>query len=295
MAKENLVLLHGRVKETPRIFRLQDGTLTKGMFTLEVVRRPRSSAGNYSQGHRFDCPVIMTRDPKFMTRSLGQPIAGAISDLKQGDLCDVRGVLSTREIIKSSICPCCGHKNEKEGNIVYVTPLYICRRETDLPEEEAKELLKMRNEVSNICMVIGTLCREVMHYKDEKKRAYAEYQLAVNRKYRVKEDPENVKTDYPWVKAFGKQALKDVECLSVNSVVYINGALQTRPVNRTTICEHCGEAYQWEDKVATEIVPYSTEYLANCKVPQAEEDGLDSDFESPLDLEEDYEENQSIT
>ena len=270
MAKENLVILHGQIIKPVQVYSTTNGDLFKGQFAMQVIRRPRTSSGEFTTNIKFDCPVVMTRNEDLIKQ---------MAQFKQGDMVDVRGVLSTREVIRSAICPHCNKENKWPGNAVYITPIYMCRREQEISNEEAMKLLKERSEISNLCMLIGTLCRDVSYYKDEKKRSYAEYQLAVNRKYRIIEDPETTKTDYPWIKVFGKQALKDTECLSTNSTVYISGAIQTREIDKTNVCEFCGGKYKLEDEKATEIVPYSTEYLANCKEPEVEEELLSSELE----------------
>ena len=155
----------------------------------------------------------------------------------------------------------------------------MCKREEEISPEESLKLLKERCEISNIVMVIGTLCREPEIYTDDKNRSFAQYQIAVNRRYRIKEDPAETKTDYPWVKTFGEQALKDVYALHTGSQVYLNGALQTREVARETICENCNKSYEWQD-VASEIVPYSTEYLSNCQIEHKDTEKEDENVES---------------
>ena len=111
---------------------------------------------------------------------------------------------------------------------MYVTPIYLCRREPKTKPEEALELLKKRCEVSNMIMVSVRCAGTPEFYQAESASGYVQYQLAVNRKFRIREDPADLKTDYPWVKAYGSQAISDAKCLQTGSVVYINGALQTR-------------------------------------------------------------------
>ena len=261
MAKENLVILHGAIQCAPRIYANSDGNVNKAMLYMKVLRRPSISEKLSANRIFFDNPIILSKNEKLIAQ---------MSELEKDDMLDVRGVLTTREVLKSTICPNCAAKNSVEGNTVYVTPIYLCRREPKTKPEEALELLKKRCEVSNMIMVIGTRCRDPEFYQAESRSGYVQYQLAVNRKFRIREDPADLKTDYPWVKAYGSQAISDAKCLQTGSVVYINGALQTREVNRTTVCPSCGQSYTWKD-AATEIVPYSTEYLVNCLVPEKDE------------------------
>lgn len=261
MARENFVLLHGQVRQDPQIT-IKDGAIVKAMFTMRVLRRPTTNVELAGSKLQIDCPVIYTRN---------EEMALQIQKLRIGDMVDIKGVISSRECRKSTYCPECGNKNVKDGNIVYITPIYLCQRD-NADETSGLKLLKERAEVSNVVNVIGNLCREPGYYVDGNGRKYAQYQLAVNRRFRIKEDMEEVKTDYPWVKTFGKQAYDDSLCLHVGSSVYVNGAIQTREIERTCVCENCEAEYKWNDAVA-EIVPYYIGYLSNCGTPQNEEEG----------------------
>lgn len=263
MARENLVILHGQVRSAPQLTINKEGVVTKAMFHMRVLRRPTTNAEASGVRLQIDCPIIYTRNPEMMNQ---------VQTLAVGDMVDIRGVISSRECRKSTFCPECGHKNIKDGNIVYVTPIYMCKRE-NADEAQGLQLLKARAEISNLVNVIGNLCREPSFYVDGNNREYAQYQLAVNRRIRIREDMEEIKADYPWVKTFGKQALEDSKALHIGSSVYINGALQTREIERKCTCEECGHEYTWND-AAAEIVPYYIGYLANCEVSRPEEVGV---------------------
>ena len=258
MAKENIVFLHGQVQIPPKIYINKEKELTKAVYALKTIRRPYYNGQLVANKLFFDCPVIYTKNKEMIELS---------STLTLGDMVDIRGVLCTQEVLKTTICGECSHKNSAKGNMVYVTPIYICRREKEINPEDGLDFLKTRSEVSNVIMVIGTLCRDPEIYTNEKEHSSAQYQLAVNRRYRIKEDSPDVRTDYPWIKTQGAQSLKDAECLRTGSVVYINGSLQTRDVVRTTICGKCGAEYTWNES-AMEIAPFSTEYLAKCLIPE---------------------------
>ncbi len=255
-----MVLLHGQISTVPKIFANNEGELIKGTFSITVLRRPMTGGQILSDKLFYDCPVILTRNEKMIQMC---------SQLQQGDMVDIRGALSTREVIKTTICPECSAKNSTNGVITYVTPIYICRRETGLSTDEGIVLLRERNEISNLILIIGTLCREPETYLNEKNKAFAQYQIASNRKYRIREDPPEKKTDYPWIKTNGEQALKDSENLHVGSQIYVNGALQTREVKRISVCSSCSHEYEWND-TATEIVPYSIEYFSDCEKMEGE-------------------------
>jgi hypothetical protein len=58
--------------------------------------------------------------------------------------------------------------------------------------------------------------------------------------------------------------------LQTGSLVFVDGAIQTRIIDRKTICEECGEEYIWKE-TATDIYPYAVEYLQNCLFPERDE------------------------
>lgn len=263
MARENFVYLYGQVISQPRL-RVKDGEAKSAVFSMKVLRRP-SNGQELESKVFYDCPVIRTQNAEMIA---------VIRDIAEGDMVLCRGVLTTREYKKSTICPECGDMNTVYGNIVYVTPILLRIEERNKDIVEGTNLLKQNNEISNNVVLIGNLCRNPEFYQDEKKRTYAQYQLAVNRRYRIKEDPDSVRTDYPWIKTFGLQATNDSRCLEVGSSVYISGALQTREISRKTVCQ-CNCEYTWDETVA-EVVPYYIGYLENCHKEEIKEDSADN-------------------
>ena len=256
--KENFVLLHGQIQIAPKVYMNREQVYTKAVFALKTLRRPYHNGELVTNKLFFDCPVIFSKNRDMIEQ---------ISALSKGDMVDIRGVLTTQEVTKSTICSSCAHKNSAPGNMVYVTPIYICKRESGIGEDRGLQLLKDRCEVSNIVMVIGTLCRDPESYINEYHKTSVQYQIAVNRKYRIREDAPEVRTDYPWVKTYNTQTYLDSQHIKVGSSVYINGCLQTRDVQRKTVCENCGMEYIWSD-TAMEIIPYSIEYLNGCDLPE---------------------------
>lgn len=259
--KENLVMLHGQVQIAPKVYVNKEKEVTKAVFAVKTLRRPYNNGQLIANKLYFDCPVVFSRNKEMIT---------LCSALAKGDMVDIRGVLTTQEVVKSTICSGCAHKNSAPGTMIYVTPIYICQRETGVSLDKGLTLLKERCEVSNLVMVIGTLCREPEAYTNEYGKASVQYQLAVNRKYRIREDSPDVRTDYPWVKTYSAQAFEEAQYIHTGSSVYISGCLQTRDVQRKTVCANCGTEYVWTDSTM-EIVPYSTEYLTGCEFPELQE------------------------
>lgn len=95
--------------------------------------------------------------------------------------------------------------------------------EQNVTDAQALELLKDSCEISNQAMIVGTLCRDPQSFTSKKGKTTTNYQLAVNRKYFIKDGDPMVKTDYPWVRSYDKIAKNDAEALSTNSDVLIDG------------------------------------------------------------------------
>ena len=137
--------------------------------------------------------------------------------------------------------------------------------------------------------MFGQLCRDPKKIKPKEGLIVTQYQIAMNRKYRIATDPVESKSDYPWVKCYGQNAVNDYWRLHMGSEIYIDGCIQARSVQRHAFCGQatdvygkplfddyrnpiikkdslgnpagCGEQYDWKDR-AMEIVPYATEYLS---------------------------------
>lgn len=262
MARENTVFFHGQLRDKPKIVVSKDGETMRVMFPIRVLRRPTTQVELQGNQLRIDTPVIMTKNPD---------LAKIASTFACGDMIDFKGVVSSKEVLKKTRCPECNTENAIQGNILYFTPIYLCKRE-HATEEEGLQFLKERSEISNVVEVIGNLCRDPQFYQDEKGRSYAQYQIAVNRRYHIREDADDLKTDYPWVKTFGPQACEDSRCLKTGSTIKITAGVQTRVIERQTVCEKCGAKYTWNESVA-ELVPYYIGYIANCDVPEKKDEG----------------------
>lgn len=256
MAKENIVLMEGYIEERPIIKVDKDGTAKVGEFKLTTLKRMHNN-GTKIMPMEFSCPRVRTENPDKIK---------VISKLKVGDYVRVKGTFSTKPVNKSKGCPECGTSNSVRGILSFVNLIFIDIIERDIFEEDgngglnkqkALEKLKSRSEVSNMFTCIGALVRDVDAYSDpERPNIHAtRYQLAVNRKYLIKEDGPDVKTDYPNIISYGKQAIQDAEQLQEGSVVYVNGFLRSKRVQRKFTCCNCGCVYNWIDPVL-EVVPW---------------------------------------
>lgn len=257
MARHNDVRLYGQVSKEPRIITDENGNYVRGMCPLNIIRGVRDF-GNHINGLKYDAPIIMTGDPEKIAE---------MATWKVNDMILIKGTVTTKEVTKSTTCIHCKHKNSVQGNVVFINPIALSAEKRNLTDEEALEELKKHVEISNNVTVIGTLCRDVSTYTSEKGLAISQYQLAVNRKFRLRDDAAENRTDYPWIKSYGDIGEEDAKFLHMGSVVLIDGMIQTRDVKRKTVCSECGEEYVWKDN-ALEIVPFSVEYLQNYILPE---------------------------
>lgn len=253
MAKHNNVFLYGQALNDPKILKDdKTGEYIRGMCPILVMRGIRDF-GNNVDHIKFDTPVIITGNPTHVAE---------MAKWKKGDMVEIKGSITTKDIIKCITCPECKEINKRKGNAVFVNPIYMSLRETNVSDEKRIELLKKRCEISNQATLVGTLCREPAGYVTDKGLHITTYQLAVNRKFRIKEDPAEIRTDFPWVKSYGHNAEDDIAHLKKGAYILVDGYIQTREIKRTHVCEKCGNEFNWKDN-ALEIVPYTTEFLRN--------------------------------
>jgi len=262
----------GWVEELPTIVtddRNGQFVFAKGRIkTIRGVRR----FGEKTSNIKYDNPLIYTVNPEMCQKMATWQI---------GDLVEIKGALTTKDINKCTNCPVCKQKNSQPGNAVYVTPIHCSVREHGLSSEEAVAKLKDLCEISNNITLIGVVCREPQLYQTRNRSKITSYQLAVRRKFKILEDLEENRTDFPWVKSFGGIGLNDAMTLKKGTYIFLDGWLQSRKFERETTCEHCGSSYKWIDW-ALEIIPYACEYVRNYKTIEELKD------EERKHIEEDY-------
>lgn len=262
MAKQNAVSLYGRVVRDPSIhIDNATGKLIRGACALNVIRSIRSYDNKGSQV-KYDCPIIISGDPDQIQK---------MREWRIGDMVELKGFITTSNVIKSYTCEHCRKKVQKDAVAVFISPMYskICER--DVSEKEAAELLKNSCEASNVVYVIGNLCNDPELYHTRQGVLLATYQIAINRKYRIVGGATDARTDYPWIKSYGVTANSDGKYLRKGSSVYVDGALQTRKIEKKMVCPHCGEEFSVSDS-SMEIVPYAVEYLRNYRTAEEVEE-----------------------
>lgn len=280
MAKQNLAMLLGAVAKNSKVVKDAEGNPLYAMAYINVARGPRD-VGDHRVYMKCDNPIIMSRD---------EDIVRKMETWKKGDMVMVKGVVASRHIMKSSYCTHCKTKNSFPGSFIYINPIYVETCAHCKSDEECLQYLAERREISNQVFVFGRLCRNPKKIIPKQDLVVTQYQIAMNRKFRIKTDPKEMTSDYPWVKSYGENAENDYWKLKVGSEIYIDGCLQARSVQRHAICGQaydgkgkpmvnedgspvimkdakgnplgCGEQYDWQDR-AMEIVPYATEYLSD--------------------------------
>lgn len=237
MARENCVTVIGTVSR-PTISIIEEFGTFKLAFTLTTLR---------SNGRRDNPRVLIYGLDESHARSLWK-------DLKENAIAIVRGMVTTRLNEKSFQCPKCGtykKVNLLSTEIISYTDPVIIKGENDITRF---------SDISNEVSILGHVCSEVQHPVANRTM----YQLAVSRKQTIAEQP-NVEIDFPWVKSFGELADMDAQRLKKGSIIYLNGSIQTRNIERNMNCtnEKCDGVLVSKETVA-EIITRNIEYLYKC-------------------------------
>ncbi len=241
MSRENTITLMGEVATTPVVFFNETHKNFRISFTVKTIRR----------NGRIDFPRAnvygLTEDEA----------KGYFAKLKEGTFVVVRGMICTKMIPKKFRCDRCGVIMEFETLVTEVISFGkpLCLE----GKYEPIQLAEFANNLS----VIGTVCTDVIGRDSGNGVSLTQYQVAINRKYRVAEHEGVTKSDYPWVKSFANQADEDLKRLRKSSKIYIAGSLQTREMPRFVICENCSSRIDYTEMVA-EIIPSEVEYLFLC-------------------------------
>lgn len=250
MAKENSIVLIGKIINNPALSYSTEKDLFQLSFVMEVRRK----------NERIDFPevnIFGLEDEQAYT------LEKKLNDHKDSYIM-VRGMIATRykEIIVT--CPNCGEKNRVSylhteiSTIIPPLILHGYYNEEDLVE------------YSNRASVLGMVCSSPIKRQSTKGKPITQYQITVDRRFRIKEQ-EDFKDDYPWIKSFDKAAEKSFKHLKVGSQIYINGCIQTRKTTRATNCVNCNSKFTYNVTIA-EIVMTSVEYLSNCVFEQSDAD-----------------------
>lgn len=261
MAKENYVFLIGQVCKEVKMKKSEDGTLERASFTLTTLRRERyDRAGNFAP--KWDKPIIMTSNPSLMKK---------IETIEVFDFVEVKGTVTTRNYQRRTECPHCGKDTITSGVMTFISPTYINVRHHSSSRTEGLPYLTECAEASNILKLIGRVCKAPEMYTYEDGSKCCSYPVAVNRKFYIDGSvDEEDHTDYPYVRSFNEQAEEDYNALQVDSLIYVDGYIRTLRREQEIQCSNpeCLKMYTFPNAIL-EVVPYATEYLTNCILPES--------------------------
>lgn len=259
MAKLNLTFIKGSVITTA--VKTHPNGVEECIAVVGIIRGYRY-IGDQLERVKIDKPVIMSRRPE---------IVSEMKTWKTNAIVSIKGALATRRMLKSSICPECGNVNTQEGTLEYIEPIFVEKHFDAEDKETALAYLHDIREISNQVYVMGNLATNPKKISPKKGLIVTQYMIGVDRKYTIREDSPEIRSDFPWIKSYGQNAISDREFLHQGSLVLIDGCLQARNVNRKSICETCSAMYGWKDR-ALEVVPYETEYLSGFYTPEEREE-----------------------
>lgn len=260
MARHNEVTLFGQVIQPPRLLyndsnpNNRSRKLVRTIGSLAVLRGIRDF-GAVDKRIRLDIPIVLSQNEKIMKM---------MKQWEQGDIVQIRGTLATVNVMKALTCPGCHQVESIQGMLCFINPIFMQTEDKGLTPEEGNKEMRRCSEISNRITVIGKACTEPELFITDKGQKITNYQLKIQRKYRIKEDDDTNRYDFPFVKSYGFVAENDKRAICEDGLVFIDGAIQTREYVRRHICPECGIEYDYRE-TTTEIIPYSTEYLTGCK------------------------------
>ena len=262
MGRQNIAFMYARVHKEPIISRDKEtGEYNYGMVYVDTVRGLRSVEDDVRYV-KHDHPLIMSREKEHLDK---------MSEWKENDIVYIKGVVTTKTINKTSYCPNCtdaegnATKNVVKGNFVYITPIFS-EKVKSYGEDKvaAKDDLVNHREIGNQLYVLGTLVKEPKLITTKRGIQITQYPIALNRKFTIRTDDPNIRTDWPIVKPYGERAREDKIYLQLGADILLDGFIQARTVHRKMKCPHCEQEYVWDDH-SMELVAYDVEYVSGHK------------------------------
>ena len=244
MAKENKVIINGQIsgysdekemfgQEYRRKIRIRIRTLRPQLDVFKGENSPEYVPENIT--------VFFRDEEQIWELSQMKPSVG--------DMMEVYGTLITRPYFYRTPCTSMEEDIPKDDNVIYVQgvmtvvrPLFF--RVTERREESGYEDIKTHKDeieewgrnltldriaISNSIHIIGNLCADPHPlFTSDRGVDICTYQIATSRSIYIPEEPPAQDTDFPWVRSFGEDAVKDSEILKRGSLVHIDGFLQAR-------------------------------------------------------------------
>ncbi len=265
MAQHNAATLYGYLPLDPRIITDEEGNPIRAEMYITTAIGTRPYKGD-DEKNKYNTASVLVRTGR-------EDLIQKMSELRQFDSIFLKGTVTTRNSVKKRKCDGCGQIYKVEpsngnGEDVYdtflstfISPVNFSLVESANSQEEAQMFIRENRDISNSVILIGNLCSDPVRKKSGDKKVTI-YNLGINRKYYIEDDdPENA-SDYPFVRAYGRQGHDDGHLLRQGSLVLVDGFIRSRRFTRDVECPYCGRAEKIVD-TTSEIVSYSTEYLAN--------------------------------
>ena len=286
MAIHNYVLMMGYISITPMINEKEH----KAYCTIATIRGDRYVGdGDGKEFIKKEKIILFTTDPDMVAE---------MNKWKKYNIVEVEGTIATRRIHGNVKCDHCDNVEPYDYELVYMNPIFAKKREDTITKEAAFDVLKNDKEISNKVFLIGRLCKDPKMISTKAGIVITKYPLAVNRKYRHKEDDIDERTDYPWITSYGKNATEDMKRIHMNTLVYIDGFIQSRHIIRTKKCSKCNEFFHWQD-ITIEAIPYETEYLEDFnsdkileEISKMEMDKINNRTKKPEEIESEKEQEE---
>ncbi len=249
MARENSFVFFGAIMNDPIVLFNDESKSYRITFSLETTRR----------NGRKDYPKINIYD---LSEEQAKKYAAT---LKCGVFIQIHGMVYTRVVKKPVRCECCNNINQidtMQTEIVTFGKPFICEKQPELSDI---------SEFANNGMLLGSSCTEVYRRDSTAGSIAAQFQMAIQRRGHIKSVDKDIRTDYPWIKVFGKTAEECLKRVRTSSQVFITGAFQTRDIERHVKCQFCKNELTYEERVG-EIVPNGIEFLNNCNFDKKTKD-----------------------
>lgn len=241
MARENAFTFIGEVVNVPVALLNEESRNYRITFTLAIPKR--NGKVNYPKINVYD----LTEEDARKYVSLMRP----------GVFVILRGMVFTSVVKKPVRCESCGQVSmidTLQTEIISFDHPYVLKEKLDQTEI---------CEFSNRGIVLGNVCSEVYRRDGMTSGTAAQFQMAISRKFCTKNMKEDKRTDFPWVKVFGKIADECLKRIRPGSQIYMACLFQTRDLERHVKCQNCEQMLIYDERVG-EIIPYSIEFLNNC-------------------------------
>lgn len=258
MARHNDISLYCVAVSKPVIKDM--GEKQRATLSVKIVKGARDSYDG--EVHlKVTYPVVATSNKR---------IIEVLEKVNENDILLIKGNVITTQTTKKPKCEHCGFENRFDGILTYINPINVLIISTNNTKESALENIVKNREFSNEVCIIGHLCSTPERIPVVKDIIETQYKIGIPRKFHIREEVEDVKSDFPYIKSYGKNAEDDMKYAKVGTTVLIDGYLQSRRFPRTCTCEQCGQDFVWHDSVL-EIVPYQSEYLKNLRIEEEED------------------------